>query len=304
MKKSVDSIMNENQILDQLNHKFIINKKSSFQDKNYLYLLMDLATGGDLRFHMCVKKTFNENQIKFFAACLMESMKFIHGKGFIHRDIKPENIVFEEKGYLRLTDFGISKKRKINNMKNTSGTPGYMAPEVLFHQNHSYEVDYFALGVILYECVVGKRPYLGASRQDIRDAIVESQVQIDARNVNWSSQGIDFINQLIQRKPYQRLGSEGIEQLYNHPWFSGFDWEKLRSKKMKTPFKPNIKQVYCYMQSLTMSTQEVEPQYKQALKNDNIQALFKGYESTKQNVTKPKSIVEKIFQTTQIQKFK
>ena len=94
---------------------------------------MDLATGGDLRFHMCIKKTFSETQVKFFSACLIESLKYIHGKGFIHRDIKPENIVFEEKGYLRLTDFGISKKRKINNMKNTSGTPGYMAPEVLFH---------------------------------------------------------------------------------------------------------------------------------------------------------------------------
>ncbi len=156
MKKSVESIINENEILDQLSHKFIINKKASFQDKEYLYLLMDLATGGDLRFHMCVKKTFSENQVKFFAACLLESLRFVHSKGFIHRDVKPENIVFEEKGYLRLTDFGISKKKKLNNMKNTSGTPGYMAPEVLFHQNHSYEVDYFALGVIFYECVMGK----------------------------------------------------------------------------------------------------------------------------------------------------
>jgi serine/threonine protein kinase len=124
---------------------------------------MDLATGGDLRFHMCVKKTFTENQVKFFAACLIEALKYVHSKGYIHRDVKPENIVFEEKGYLRLTDFGISKRRKINNMKNTSGTPGYMAPEVLFHQNHSYEVDYFAMGVILYECLMGKRPYLGGS---------------------------------------------------------------------------------------------------------------------------------------------
>lgn len=117
-----------------------------------------------MRFHICVEKKFSEKQIKFFAACLILGLKQIHKKSFIHRDIKPENIIVDDKGYLRITDFGISQPLEKHNENNTSGTPGYMAPEILFHDKHSFEVDYYALGVILYELVEGKRPIQGLSR--------------------------------------------------------------------------------------------------------------------------------------------
>ncbi len=99
-------------------------------------------------------------------------LKYIHSKGYIHRDIKPENLVFDEKGYLRITDFGISRKKRLDNYRDTSGTPGYMAPEIMCRKNHSYEVDYFALGVILYESMLGYRPYKGKSRKEIREQIL------------------------------------------------------------------------------------------------------------------------------------
>lgn len=85
--------------------------------------------------------------------------------GVIHRDLKPENLVFEENGYLRLTDFGVARKKKANNSEETSGTPGYMSPEVICRMNHSYESDYFAIGVIVYEMILGRRPYMGDSRK-------------------------------------------------------------------------------------------------------------------------------------------
>ena len=98
--------------------------------------------------------------VEFFVACLLEGLEYIHTKSIIHRDIKPENLVFDLNGYLRITDFGIARTQKTENYQDTSGTPGYMAPEVMCRQNHSFAVDYFALGVMAYECMMGKvRPF-------------------------------------------------------------------------------------------------------------------------------------------------
>jgi serine/threonine protein kinase len=101
--------------------------------------------------------------------CLILGLEYMHSQSVIHRDMKPENIIMEENGYLRITDFGISKIWKEDNSSDTSGTPGYMAPEVMCRQNHTYAVDYFALGVIGYEFMLGRRPYVGKTRKEIRD---------------------------------------------------------------------------------------------------------------------------------------
>jgi serine/threonine protein kinase len=92
---------------------------------------------------------------EFIAGCIVLGLEYIHSKGIIHRDLKPENLVFEENGYLRITDFGVARKRKESNSEETSGTPGYMAPEVICRMNHSFEADFFALGVIIYEMMMG-----------------------------------------------------------------------------------------------------------------------------------------------------
>jgi serine/threonine protein kinase len=97
----------------------------------------------------------------------------MHNNGVIHRDIKPENLLLDEKGYVRITDMGISRIWTPDNANDTSGTPGYMAPEVMCRQNHGVAVDYFALGVLLFEFMTGKRPYIGKSRKEIRDHIFE-----------------------------------------------------------------------------------------------------------------------------------
>ncbi len=96
----------------------------------------------------------------------------MHSQGVIHRDIKPENLLMDEQGYVRITDMGISRVWTPDNAQDTSGTPGYMAPEVMLRQNHTITVDYFALGVICYEFMFGKRPYVGKNRKEIRDMMM------------------------------------------------------------------------------------------------------------------------------------
>jgi serine/threonine kinase 32 len=130
---------------------------------------MDMMTGGDLRHHLGKMKRFTESQTKFFAACITVGLEYVHVNDIIHRDIKPENLVLDSRGYVRITDFGVARILVPENSSDTSGTPGYMAPEVMCRHNHGIEVDYFALGVIIYEFMTGRRPYLGKSRKEIRE---------------------------------------------------------------------------------------------------------------------------------------
>jgi len=128
----------------------------AFQDLDNLYLVMDLHQGGDLRYHIARRRVFTEEQTRFFVACIVHGLSFIHKKLIIHRDIKPENLVFDTNGYLKITDFGIARIWSQDNSKETSGTPGYMAPEVMCKQTHGVAVDYYAVGVIAYECMLGR----------------------------------------------------------------------------------------------------------------------------------------------------
>lgn len=282
MKKSINSVMNEKNILSVLNHPFIVNMKASFQDRDNLYLVMDLLTGGDLRFHICYCRRFTEIQTRFFVACLILALEYIHKNKFLHRDVKPENIVFDERGFLRLTDFGIARKENPNNEKETSGTPGYMAPEVMCRQPHTYAVDYYAVGIIAYECMLGKRPYNGRSRREIREQILARQAQIKMENVprGWSLESADFINALIQRKPYKRLGFNGVAEIKNHKWFKGFNWSALENKKMEPPFVPNVRNVFEYLRSITETDTEEDANLRNSniLRRKSIQDLFKDYD--------------------------
>jgi serum/glucocorticoid-regulated kinase 1/serum/glucocorticoid-regulated kinase 2 len=130
----------------------------AFQDRDNLFLAMDYLSGGDLRFHLCLnKKKFNEPQSKFFISCLLLSLEYLHYNNIIHRDIKPENLVIDQNGYLYLTDMGIARLyRKDKTIIDTSGTPGYMAPEVINNKNHDLSADYFAIGVMGFEFMLGR----------------------------------------------------------------------------------------------------------------------------------------------------
>ena len=239
-KRSEKSIKAERDLLSIMNHPFIINMHFAFQDAEYLYIAMDLLTGGDLRYQIFKQKIFFEEQTKFIISCIIISLEYIHTNNILHRDLKPENLVFDSKGYLKLTDFGIAKVYRKENNKDTSGTPGYMAPEVMNGQNHTIAVDYFALGVIGYELMMRKRPYLGKNRKEIKEKIMLHQAQVKKNMVpqGWSVESADFINRLLQRKPANRLGLRGPTEVKEHPWFKGYDWKNLYLGNLKAPFLP------------------------------------------------------------------
>ena len=175
-------------------------------------------------------------------ACIVEALEATHRGGIIHRDLKPENLVFDSAGYLRLTDFGIARVWAPENAQETSGTPGYMAPEVLFKQNHGVAADYFAVGVITYELVFGQRPYRGRQRREIRDAILNKAITVRKQDLphGFNEHCAEFITQCLARHPHKRLGMNGIDEVKLHPWFADFDWAALRKREIEAPFKPNM----------------------------------------------------------------
>ena len=131
--------------------------------------------------------------------CIVIGLEYMHNNGVIHRDIKPENLLLDSNGYVRITDLGISRVWTPDNAHDTSGTPGYMAPEVMCRQNHNIAVDYFALGVIMYEFMLGRRPYVGKTRKDIRDQIFLKQASMRKQDLpaDWSMEAADFVNKLL-----------------------------------------------------------------------------------------------------------
>ena len=281
-RRSEKSIKAEREFLSKLHHPFIVNMNCAFQDFENLYLVMDLLTGGDLRYHICKLRRFSENKTKFFIACLLLGLEYIHSNNIIHRDIKPENLVFDDRGYLRITDFGVAKIRKEDNSSETSGTPGYMAPEVLLAQNHSFPVDFFAIGVMGYEFMLGQRPYLGKNRKEIKHQVLRRQAKIEPDDTpnGWSPESVDFINNCLKRKDSRRLGfTGGVSDLKNHIWFKDFDWDALFNKTLKAPFIPpkggNFDKKYC--EAVENHTEETLERYQQYREKKNFERLFEGY---------------------------
>ena len=281
-RKSEKSIKSEREFLSYLHHPFIVNMKYSFQDYDNLYLVMDLLTGGDLRYHICRYHKFSENQTKFFIACVILGLEYIHNNNIIHRDIKPENLVCDENGYIRITDFGVAKIKKKDNSSETSGTPGYMAPEVLLGQNHSFTVDFFAIGIMGYEFMMGQRPYLGKNRREIKNIILRKQAKINHSDLpyNWSIESMNFINECLKRKECKRLGYNfGIRELKNHIWFKNFEWDKMYNKIMTSPFIPkkegNYDKKYC--EGPDKISQKTLERYQSYYQRDDYNIIFNGY---------------------------
>ena len=240
LKKSVESVANERRFLEKFNYNLLCNMYYAFQDEDTLYIIMDYLSGGDLRYHICRRNFFTEKETKFIAACITLSLNYIHEKNVIHRDLKPENLVFGADGYLHLTDFGIAMEyHKGVDVVSASGTPGYMAPEAIINKPHDFCVDYFALGVIIYELMMGERPYQGKNRKEIKEQMFTLEIKLDSDDLpeDWEDDNIlDIINKLLKRKKNKRLGSKGCSEIKNHPWFKDIQWEQIENCTLNSPF--------------------------------------------------------------------
>ena len=279
-KKSEKSINSEREFLSKLNNPFIVNMHYAFQDSENLYLVMDLMSGGDLRYHISGHKTFSEEQTRFFICGIIIALEYIHGNNVIHRDIKPENLVLDNKGYIRLTDFGIAKENLPDNSSETSGTPGYMSPEVINSLNHSFPVDFFALGIIGYEFMKGDRPYNGKNRNEIKEQM-EKQIVINSDNISegWSKESADFINKLLILEPENRIGYKGINELKEHLWLRYYPWDMLYKKQLPSPFIPesddNFDKMYC--ESVEEITKETQLRYEKILMDEKYEQVFEQF---------------------------
>ena len=281
-KKSEKSINGEREFLSYLHHPFIVNMHYAFQDNYNLYLVMDLLTGGDLRYHCSRYRSFSEEQTRFFLACIIHSLSYIHKNKVIHRDIKPENLVLDDKGYVHITDFGIAKINMPDNSSETSGTPGYMCPEVMNGKNHSFPADYFSIGVIGYEFMMGRRPYRGRGRKEIKEQMVSYQAKIEEDDIKegWSIESVDFINQLLKRKERNRLGStNGIKELKIHAWLKYYPWKELSEKTLPAPFIPekidNFDKKYC--ESIDDISEETQLRYEEIMLCTHFNTAFDDF---------------------------
>ena len=298
-KKSEKSINSEREFLSILNHPFIVNMHYAFQDRDNLYLIMDMLSGGDLRYHISRYRRFSEEQTRFFIACMVYTLEYIHSNNVIHRDIKPENLVLDNKGYVRITDFGIAKENMIDNSSETSGTPGYMSPEVMRGKNHSFPVDYFAIGVIGYEFMMGKRPYYGKNRKEIKDQMISVQACIKNNDLRqgWSPESADFINKLLIRKADDRLGSKfGTFEMKEHPWLKYYPWKELENKSLPAPFVPEKKDNFDkrYCESIDKIGEETKMRYEEILEGESYKNSFKKFYYNKDEVEYKKKLEKKI----------
>ena len=287
LKKSINSIRMERAILKNIHYNFISNLYFSFQDKDFLYLILDYYSGGDLRFYLEQNIQFNERQIKFFVANIILSLRYLRLNNIIHRDIKPENFVFDKKGYLNLTDFGIAKRVKNNKLiTDMSGTPGYLSPEVLLQNNQSFSSDYFSLGIIIYELIFLQRPFVGKNKQELAENILHKNINLtkDQLPINFinspsANDLTDFVNKLLIRKREKRLGEKDINQIINHPWLKDINFENIESKMLleeNIPFIPSKGDNFNFLK-VNKHLNEKDKNYKSYLKLINNSTLFNNF---------------------------
>ena len=280
-KKSEKDVLIELSLLSRIHHPFIVNVHFAFQDNDFLYLISDYCPLGDLRYQLIHNKKYTEKQIKFIVSNILLGLEYIHANNIIHRDIKPENILIDEKGYVAITDYGIARFKQFHNSNEKSGTPGYMAPEVLFSQNHTFAVDFYALGVIAYELMFGKRPYVHIQRKALKQEIFAKETQIKRHQLpeGFSSDCMHFINKMIKRKQTERLGFEGIKKIYEHPWFMDVDFKEIYFKKIESPLRlymgasGNFDLKNVTYNKLLFLTEKTKERYQ------NISANMKEYDS-------------------------
>ena len=234
-----ENIVLERRILLELDHIFIMKMVRTFKDESRLYFLLEYIPGSDLFDVLRELGLLNDNDARFYTACILIMIEHLHERDIIYRDLKPENIVVDDEGYPKLIDFGTAKFIRGRTFT-IVGTPHYMSPEVVTGHGYSCSADYWSIGVMAYEFLFGKVPF-GEEESDPY-AIYEKIQKSNFEFPRWSdkkSKAKEFISQMLCTNPAKRLGG-GFENTKMHPWFLGLDWDQLLSKKIKPPYLPKV----------------------------------------------------------------
>lgn len=237
----VSHTLSEKRILQMIAHPFIVTLRFAFQTKEKLYLVLDFLSGGELFFHLKEETKFSVQRAKYYAAEITLAIEHLHKFDIIYRDLKPENCVLDKDGHVCLTDFGLAKT-SISNSSPTytfCGTPEYLAPEILRGSGHAKAVDWWSLGILLYEMLVGLPPFYSENVSEMYELILKAPLKFPSF-VPPEAQSL--LRGLLDREEFKRLGAGPTdgEEIKSHPFFSDIDWEKLYNREITPPFIPVV----------------------------------------------------------------
>ena len=250
---NVSYMLEERDALMKVNHPFVVKLLAAFQTKLKVYLVMEYIIGGELFSRLEDRGFFLPGEAQFYAAEAVLAVEYLHGIGICHRDLKPENCLLDVEGHLRITDFGFAKgytrgdntKGETNWLKTMCGTDEYMAPEMVKGLKYGYAVDWWALGCLVFEMVVGKAPFKGKNRKKLHHAILNTKLKMPS---HLTSECCSLLKGLLRRNPEQRFGAakstmfktKGVAEIKQHSFFRRLDWKKLYSKTIEPPFRPQV----------------------------------------------------------------
>lgn len=240
-RSEVAHTLAERSVLAQINNPFIVPLKFSFQSPEKLYLVLAFVNGGELFHHLQREQRFDINRARFYTAELLCALECLHGFKVIYRDLKPENILLDYTGHIALCDFGLCKlDMKDEDRTNTfCGTPEYLAPELLLGNGYTKSVDYWTLGVLLYEMLTGLPPFYDENTNEMYKKIVQEPLTFPSHDIVPAA-ARDLLTRLLDRDPQRRLGANGAAEIKAHHFFSNIDWRKLLQRKYEPTFKPSV----------------------------------------------------------------
>lgn len=239
----IDSTIRERDTLMKIHHPFLVSAHYAFQSNTHIFLAQEFVPGGELFNYLINVQTVSEDVARNYTAMLLLAIGELHKHGIIHRDLKPDNILLDEKGYIKITDFGLVKYdiKEGNTASSFCGTPEYMAPEIIQEEAYGRPVDWWALGILTYQMLIGCPTFYDNNRNAMFESILNDDPEYP-EEVSFSNDAIDFINKLLIKDPKTRLGSSEKDyvELQEHPWYKDFNWEMLLEKKIQMEYIPKV----------------------------------------------------------------
>ncbi|CAI8055546.1 Calcium-independent protein kinase C, partial [Geodia barretti] len=223
-------------------HPYLTSLHSCFQTRERLFFVMEYVNGGDLMFQIQRARKFDEDRARFYSAEIILALLFLHNRGIIYRDLKLDNILLDSEGHVKVADFGMCKE-DVRDGRLTStfcGTPDYIAPEILREEDYGASVDWWALGVLMYEMMAGQPPFEADNEDELFEAILNDEVLYPV----WlSREANSILRGFLTKNPTRRLGCQpgiGERQIKGHAFFRSIHWEKLEKREVPAPFRPQV----------------------------------------------------------------
>ncbi|XP_078188494.1 serine/threonine-protein kinase N2 isoform X6 [Callithrix jacchus] len=283
-RDEVDSLMCEKRIFETVNsvrHPFLVNLFACFQTKEHVCFVMEYAAGGDLMMHIHTD-VFSEPRAVFYAACVVLGLQYLHEHKIVYRDLKLDNLLLDTEGFVKIADFGLCKEGMGYGDRTSTfcGTPEFLAPEVLTETSYTRAVDWWGLGVLIYEMLVGESPFPGDDEEEVFDSIVNDEVRYPRF---LSTEAISIMRRLLRRNPERRLGAgeKDAEDVKKHPFFRLIDWSALMDKKVKPPFVPTIRgreDVSNFDDEFTSEAPILTPPREPRILSDEEQEMFRDFD--------------------------